>query len=180
MGIEIIGGTGNNKAAGVNDDNQLETFSTVESDIEFISDVKGLAFSWSNVSYDYDAGDTILMIKNISRDKKFFIHSVILASDVATEIRIHMPSVPTPTGTPVMGVNCNRTSRKLAEAIAISDETTNSIENVVTLTRISANSPFTKIFGGTMILGLNDTIAVDFTSDGGACTTTIIGYYKPL
>lgn len=178
MGIEIIGGTGNNKAAGVNDDNQLETFAIVESDIEFISDTKELAFSWSNVSYDYDAGDTILLVKNVSTDKKLYIHGATLASDVATEICIHMPLVPVPTGTPVLAINCNRTSGKVAEAVAISDETTNVIENVVVLTRISANSPFTKVFGGSMILGFNDAIAINFTNDGTACTATIIGYYK--
>lgn len=179
MGIEIVDGKGSGRRAEVDNKHRIKTLSTQISEMHD-SAADGLAYSWSNVTYNYDAADTILLVKNTSSTRTLEIIEIDVAGDTATEVIIHCPAdVTSPTGTAVTGVNLNRTSGLTAEATAIADETTNTQANVIWRGRIAANTTF-RLEGFICTLGLNDSIAVDFVTDGGACNVTITGHYEDI
>ncbi len=177
MGFVLKDGRGTGESAGINSLGELLTRSTTRSEMETVSQNSGLTFSWSNVTYDYAAADTILLVKNTSAID-LHVSDVIISGDTATEVIVHSPdSVTTPTGTAVTGTNLNRTSGNVAAATAIATETTNTQANVVARVRIAANDEHVIELGGALVLGSNDSVAVDFVTDGAACNVTILGYF---
>lgn len=177
MGIQIEDGKGSGQNAGIKD-NRLNVSSRINSRMYYVSRDDGIAFTWSNTTYDYDALDTILLVKNTSSTKKLVIERISVGGSTATEVIIHCPTCTTPTGTSITGTNTNRTSANVAEATAISDETTNTQSNKITSVKINgSNSGFLNV-NGAIILGQNDCIAIDFVTDGTACYATIQGYYE--
>jgi len=178
--MQIEDGTGTGKKAKVTSDNKLRTYTTIESEISFESEVNGQSFSWSNATYNYTALDTILLVKNTSTTLDLIINSILCSGDAETEVIVHCPTCTTPTGTAVTGVNLNRKSARVAEATAKANETTNSQANVISRFRINGNS--TEITNGTgsIVLGKNDCIAVDYTTVGTACNVTILGYFHTV
>ncbi len=180
MGFIIDDGMGSGTKAQVSDDNMLRTYAKTESEISHESENHGRAFTWSNVTYDPAAGDTILLIKNTSPTLGLIIQHFSIGSDVNTVATIHSPTCAIPTGTAVTGVNLNRQSGKTAEATAICDETTNSQANVMHNVYVLANTSTPINTEGSLILGLNDCVAVDFVADVGACYVSIKGYYHDV
>jgi hypothetical protein len=169
------GNTGN--VAKVTAENMLRTYSVTEAEIAHVSEEEGLAFSWSNVSYDYDALDTILLVKNTSATKKLIIDKVIISADVATVAVLHLPACATPTGTAVIGVNLRRDSGNVADATAIGDETTNTQANIIKNFQLLAATDTVYDTQGSIVLGQNDCIAVDFVTNGAVCYATFDGHY---
>ena len=175
--VKIYDGTGKGYVANVTSENKLRVYSTAEREISYESETNERAYSWSNATYDYDAADTILLVKNTSTDNDLVIEDMHVGGDTETEVIIHCPTCSTPTGTAVTGVNLNRKSNKTADATAKADETTNSQANVIKKILINGNNSEFIDFKGAIVLGLNDCIAVDFVTNGGACYVTIRGYY---
>jgi len=176
----IKSGVGNGYLAEVTKNNKLRTYSTRQAEVAFESETNGQAYTWTNVSYDYAAGDTILLLKNTSPTKNLLIQAITISGDTATTVTIHSPACLNPTGTVVTGVNLNRQSGNTAEATAICDETTNSQANIITVTKHNGSTLNIMPIEGAVVLGLNDCIAVDFTTDGGAANVTIRGYYHEV
>ena len=177
MPIHIEDGTGQGYIAKVDDNNHLNTHSVTENECHFISDEKGYTFSWSNVSYDYDAGDTILLVRNDDTDRHLHICYIDISGDTNTEVVIHCPDNITPAGTTVTAVNLNRMSGNTANATAKADENTNSQGNIIWRGRILANTVKRVTFDACVILGYHDSIAIDFVTNGGAADVDIIGYF---
>jgi hypothetical protein len=173
----IRDGKGTGSLASVTD-NRLDVSSRAQSRVYYTSRETGLAFTWSNLSYNYDANDTILLIKNTSRVNRLVITHFFLSGDTTTQFVLHSPTCSTPTGTEVIGVNSNRQSAELAEAEAVSDETTNTRANIVGSGFILAGMTLPIDTQGAIILGYNDCIAVDYVTDGGAALVTIGGFYE--
>lgn len=140
----------------------------------------GLCFSWSAATYDYDAGDTILLVKNTHETKDLHFHHILVSGDTATEVIVHRPTaeVTTPTGTAVTGVNLNGNSNNVASASAKADETTNALGSTLFSFRMPANTPISIGLEGVISLGQNQSIAVDFVTNGAACNVTLVGYYE--
>ena len=178
MSDTIKDGTGKGYLALVDSENHLHTAATMEPLITHVSHYNGLSFSWSNLTYDYSAGDTILMVKNTHPTLQLRINKVIVSSDVNTQVIVHRPVVVTPTGTDVIGVILNGSYNITASAIAKANESTNSIANILCSGRILANTCSDIDFSGCLIVDQNQSIAVDFVTDGAACNVTIFGYYK--
>ena len=176
----IKSGVGNGYLVEVTKNNKLRAYCTNESEISYESETNGQAYTWSNVSYNYTAGDTILLIKNTSATKNLLIQTVAVSGDTATTATIHLPNCTTPTGTVVTGVNLNRQSGNTAEATAKADETTNTQANIITTILINGSTTMRCPVEGAIVLGLNDCIAVDFTTDGGAANVTVRGYYHEV
>jgi hypothetical protein len=174
----IQDGTGKGRMAKVNVDNQLHTYAVTNPRFADAAARYSLAFSWSNVTYDFTAGDTILLVKNEDPDRLLRVGPVWISGDVATEFIIHCPVVVTPTGTAVVGVNLDRRSNNVAKATAIGDETTNSQANVIHRGRGIANFAFNIDFQGALVLGEDDCVAVDLVAEGAAANVTILGYYQ--
>ncbi len=165
------------KGATVNAEGQLVTFSTIESEMHRVSEHDGRAFSWSNVSYDYTAGDTILAVKNTSSVFALEVHSIFLSGDTATIATIHRPTIASPTGTAVTGVNWNSKSNLAADATAIANEETNSQGSIFLNPQIEAAKQLIVLMYGSVILGQNQSIAVDYETNGAACYVTIVAFF---
>ena len=178
----IDDGTGAGYKAHVTDENKLRVYSTVETEISFESEFNGRAFSWSNVSYDYAAGDTVLLVKNTSTTLNLIVDHIHIYAGSISEVVVHCPTCASPTGTAVTGVNMNRQSGRVAESTAIADETTNTQANVIArhVCPGSGNGGIDIELDGALILGLNDCIAIDFTDEGASAYVNIEGYYHEV
>lgn len=167
-GMRVIGGRAQTQAVGV-------------SELEHSSQEFQLAFSWVSGTYDPAAGDTILLVKNIS-DDDLHIESIELSSDVATRVIIHFPSaeITTPAGTEVFGINLNRNGANDNDArtIAKRDETTNALGDTIWAGRIGVNNPKFVDMKSAVILKKNESIAVDYAADVGACDVVILGHFE--
>ena len=176
MGIQIEDGLGTGQSARVSE-NRLETSSRMNPRIAYISRDKGDAYAWVH-SYDYDAGDTILLVSNNSTTQDLYIHKINVGSDTATKYTVHSPAYPTLAGTSITGVNLNRTSGKTAEAEAYGDETGNTQANVLYEGHVQANEDKEIETRADIILGYRDVIAVDLETAGTSGIVTIVGYFE--
>lgn len=181
MSIRLEDGRGHGNLVSVTNDNKLRAYATIESEASFESETNGACYSWS-ASYNYAAGDTVLLVKNTNANYDILIENISLNCDTNTEAVVHFPDdVDTPTGTTVTGVNNNRTSGKVANTVAIEDETTNSQGLIFGrfFLQANSNSLFLPIHG-MIVLGLNDSIGIDYVTVGTACYVNIIGYFHKL
>ena len=180
MGITIEDGAGSGKQAKVNDDLQLLTRAIIESGFEFTSEDKGLSFAWASGTYDPDAGDTILLVKNTSTTRTLHINQIWISTDTDTRVVVHLPSADvTVAGTTVTGTNLNTTSGNVADASAARDETGNT-QGVFVWTGevMAATNPTVIELDGALILGTNKSIGVDFVAATTAGDVTIFGHYE--
>ena len=135
----------------------------------------GRAYSWSNLTYDPAALDTILTVCNDHPSLKLYKERVDFSADVASQYVIHLPAYATWAGTAVVGV-CLDGSSDTATATAKCNETGQA-------TRGSA------IGGGSVLasgesknwisykLGYQKAIGVDVVADVGGSLVSIYGYY---
>jgi len=173
----IEDGKGSGYLTGVTSENKLRTYATIEDEVSYESETNQQAYTWTNVTYNYSANDTILLVKNTNNTENLIIDLIVISGDTSTTITIHSPNCGTPTGTTVTGTNLNRTSSLTADAIAKSNEATNTQDNIIAIAKINGSNAAILPVQGAIVLGLNDCIAVDFTTDGGAANVTIRGYY---
>ena len=141
----------------------------------------GDSYSWANVTYDYAAADTILLVQNTSTTQTMHIDFFYIQGSTATEIVIHCPTIAfVPTGTAVTGTNMNRTSGKTASSIAKANETQNTQGAVIFRGAIAAapSDPYVIAMGGALILGYGQSVGVDFVTDGTAARITMIGHFS--
>lgn len=178
MSITIEDGSGGGYKSKVTSENKLRTYATTEPEISFESETNSRAYSWTNATYDYTAADTVLLVKNTSSSLNLIIESITLGGDTETAVTIHAPTCASPTGTAVTGVNLNRKfSTTPASATAKVNESTNSQGEVIITVQIDGSQSSFVDLNDSVILGVNDCIAVDYVTDGGACYVTIMGYY---
>ena len=175
----IKDGTGTGRTLGVNTDNQGLVKAITESEFEFTSENKGLAFSWASQTFDPGQDDTMLLVKNTSTDKRLHIDAVWISIDTQSRIVVHLPTTNvTVAGTTITGVNLNTGSSNVAEAEAARNETGNSEGDVIWSGEVQATSePYKVDFGGALILAKNKSIAVDFKTAATAGDVTIMGHY---
>ncbi len=176
MGFIQEDGTGDGFKQKVDKRNRALTKSITET--EFTEGIEiGDGYSYSNLTYDYDAGDTILLIKNTG-DADFLAVDFYLSGDTATEVAIHIITANiTPAGTAVTGINLNGKSGNVAETTDIEDETDNTQGGVVWRGVIEANKTLHVPFPA-IVLGKNNSIGVDYTTNGAAARVTILGFLE--
>lgn len=144
----------------------------------------GDAYSWSALTYDMTAKDTILGVENNSATKDLHIHEIHIQSDTASQFIVHTETGITMAGTnTVDGVNLNRNSNKVAPATAYDDETGNTAADAYTKRLVvglcAADGNVVMGADGVHIILPNDhMIGVDLTANAAACNVTIIGYFK--
>ena len=184
MGFAITDGKGSGKDVGVSSDNRLDVNSKMGTRAYYISRDKFDTYSWTAVSYDYAAADTVLLVCNNSTTQNLYITKVYVWADVPTQFKIHTPAYPTLSGTAVVGLNYNRTSGKLANATALANETGNTFVAANTLLTLRNNEATADEFGvqwdfeGAVILGYHNSIAVDVVAEGAAVECTIVGFFE--
>lgn len=180
IGIVIDDGTGAGNVASVDATHLLGVRAVTETELVEASEL-GDSYSWSNVSYDYAAADTILLIQNTSITQTLMIDFFYIQGSTATEVVVHCPTIAfVPAGTAVTGTNMNRTSGKSASAIAKANETNNTQGAIVFRGAIAAapSDPYVIALGGSLILGYGQSVGVDYVTDGTACRVTIIGHFS--
>jgi len=153
----------------------------VDARSEWLNAVRnGDAYIWANETYNYDAADTIISVRNDHSTKNLHIEKIKLHGDTETEVEIHVPNTTfTPTGTAIVGENLNRTIQRTAEATAIGDETGQATQgDVIERVRIKADTDYIIDFGGAFILGHDDSVGVDFVTVGAEAHISIWGYFK--
>lgn len=144
----------------------------------------GDAYSWSSLTYDMTAKDTILGVENNSATRDLHIQEIHIQSDTATQFIVHTETGITMAGTnAVTGVNLNRNSGNVAPATAYDDETGNTAADGYTkrlITGLCAADGNVIIGPGlnSVILPNDHAIFVDLTANAAACNVTIVGYFK--
>lgn len=143
---------------------------------------EGNSYSWTNVSYDMTAADTIIAVRNTSSIKDLHITKVIMSTGVTTFAQHHVTNGSAAlAGTAITGTNLNFSSGNVAEADAKGDETTNSSQGTLVLTSALVATFDTVVnWEGALILGTNDSYAIDYTVDDttNAMKITIWGYFE--
>ncbi len=180
MGLTIADGKGTGNEAEVDFDNRLVVRAIVEKDLEYASDKNGLAYTWSSGTYDPDAGDTILSVKNTSTTRHIHIQNIWLSCDTETRVVIHLLSDNSiPAGTSITGTNLNMTSGNIAEATATRDDTGYATQGSILWSGEiqAATNPLMVAFDGAVILGTNDAIGVDYVSASTAADVVICGHF---
>jgi len=164
-------------------------YTTQKNHLLHSSVVDGLAYSWSNATYDYTAADTILAVQNDSTTQKLHIDQIWCHGDTTTRVIVHATSENgfTMAGAAgVTGVNLNRAGTPAtASATAFAHESGNTQGNIFWAGSIPADNATPVAIGLGIILGVDDgsgeaggVIAVDFTDVGGEALVTIIGHYE--
>ncbi len=143
----------------------------------------GDAYSWSALTYDMTAKDTILGVENNSATRDLYIQEIHIQSDTATQFIVHTETGLTVAGTnAVVGVNMNRNTGNVAPATAFDDETGNTAADAYTkrlLTGLcAADGNVILKLNGCVILPNDHFIGVDLTANAAACNVTIIGYFR--
>ena len=166
----------------VNKEGRGETIAVTVASVEHFSEYGGYAFAWSNVTYDPDAADTIILIKNDHTTKKLHIKGIQFSSDTASEVIVHLTdgATFTPTGTAIVGVNLNNAVGGIPLATAKGDETANTQGNIIFHTKVLANTPNHWDMNGAIILGTNQSIGVDLVTAATAAFATIWGFYSDV
>jgi len=151
------------------------------SEFERISEETGEAFIWTIETYDYSAGDTILLVRNDHASKKLRIHKIVLHGDTETEVEIHIPTAAfTIAGTAVIGEALNRVFDKVSTtyATAKANETGNTQGDVIERVRIKADTDYSVSFRGALILASEQAVGIDFVTVGAEAHVSIWGYFK--
>jgi len=176
--MKLEGATGGN-VLNVDVDGRAETTSVIQNSLQHYSE-SGDSWAWSNVTYDPDAQDTIILVKNTHATKNLYISKIQFSSDVASEVKVHLTdgATFTPTGTAIVGINLNNNVGGTAYATAIGDETANVLGNIIFHTQVVADVPNQFDMSNAVVLGTNQSIGVDLVAAATAAYATIWGYYK--
>ena len=143
----------------------------------------GNAYSWSALTYDMTAIDTILSVENNSATMDLHIQEIHIQSDTASQFIAHTGSGIALSGTnTVVGVNLNRNSGNVAPATCVDDEVTNAASTAYTgrlyTGIVAADGNVVLDVDGAVVLPNDHFVGVDLTAEAGACNVTIIGYFK--
>jgi len=174
----IKDGTGSGQTAAVHD-NRLDTSARSEGRLFYASRDDGQAYTWVTATSTTAANDTILLLKNTSKTKNLYIDHFQITLVTASVVTIHRPAtVATPTGTAVAGTNLNGNSANVADATAIKDETTNALTVPLVKYQAVAATPETIETHGSLILGPDQSVAVDVVVAQASFECGIQGWFE--
>jgi len=184
---QIKDGSGESYLAGVNVRNQLLTRSVAVTPIAEAS-LRGDAFSWTAVTSAIGALDCALVLTNNSDTRWLVISSAYMRVDVETQVKFHLPAAFTATpGTTVVGVNLNTNFANTALATALADDDGVAFVAANTILTLylpnAVNGQVTTSIGqhvdfqDAVILGYNESLAVDVVTNPGAYECTFVGYF---
>jgi hypothetical protein len=175
--MKIEGATGGNVLS-IDAGGRAETTSVIQNSLQHYSE-SGNAWAWSNVTYDPDAADTIILVKNTHATKNLYISKIQFSADTASEVKVHLTNGATftPTGTAIIATSLNNNVGGIPSATAIGDETANTIGNIIFHTQVIANAPNQFDMNNAVVLGNSQSIGVDLVAASTAAYATIWGYY---
>lgn len=179
--MTVIRGARNSIGADVTEDNQLLVKAVSESELEFVSEEKGDAYSVSS-TYGASANQEILYLKNTSSTKNLYIDYFLGGGSGATIFTV-FKTTDTAGGTTVTPLNLNFSAGNSADASAygnasVTGITAASATDIIFFEGISAASQFAPLdLKGAVILGQNDAIAVT-TSAAVTVYCTLAFHFK--
>ncbi len=142
--------------------------------------LEGRAYSFSNVTYDPDALDTIILIKNIHATKSFHVCEITVSCDAVTEWHAHIiTAVFTQAGTlSITPVNLNSNFGNNSSIEAFGDETANTQGAIVHPHMITtiANTSLTYNYHGALVLAPGHAYGIDTVAASTAAHVSITGY----
>ncbi len=141
---------------------------------------KGDGYIWHAVTYSYTGADTLMAIRNIHPTKLLHIDKLIVSTQVATQIQLHVTEGSAAlAGTVVTGFNLNRDSGNVAQSDARVDETTNSAQGTRIITfELVALTMFEFDFEGSLIFKLNDAFGIDAVDAGTSFELSVLGFFN--
>lgn len=166
MSVIKSGSSGN--VASVNSDGQLEVKSVSESELEFISEKSGQAYTLTSTLATGGADVEIMYLKNTSSTKNMYIDYFVGGASAAGIFTVFQ-TTSTPGGTTATPKNINTSSGNAADALcygnaAVTGITAASATDIFFFEGVSAASQFATLdLKGAIILGQNDAIAVTFS-----------------
>lgn len=180
MGIKLTDGGGNNRDAKVNRRQRLDTSSASFSESHLVAAEDAGTYIWSS-SYSASSGDEIIYIKNTSKTTLLIIEKIVVGT-VNTGTMALFEVTGTASGTTITGKNTNLTSGKTAEATALGNAAVTGITigDRIDIIRLAATSNGKLELNNTLILGLNDAIAITYTGNAGNVEASVLGYYDSI
>ena len=182
---QIIGGD-TNMIASVNARNQLLTRAIMVSMLHEAT-LRGDAYAWTSVSADIDTGDTALLVSNTAASRLLVMDYAYIWTNVAAQVKLHLPAAAVYTGTIVVGKNLNTRFGNAAPAVAYTDETANAFVagNTIQTLWISegTNGQTTCVKGetidfmGGVILGTSGAMALDIITEPTGHEVTFVGHF---
>ena len=178
MSIQIGDGKGAGSLMEVKN-NRAQVDAAFESALEKHSR-SGDAYAWSNATYNMTAADTIIAVRNTSSSRNLHIDRVFMSSDTVQVAAHHVTQGSAAlAGTAITAINLNGSSGNAAEAEAKGNETTNSSQGDVILRTELLAATMTEVdFEGSIILGTNDSYAIDYPTDAAIVYITVWGFFE--
>jgi hypothetical protein len=163
----------------VTDDHQLKIIGAVESDLEYASEVKGKAYTWTSSFATGGTDVEVISIKNTSSTDILVIDEIVVASVLTCVFTLFEVTSGTAAGTSITGQNLNLSSGLSASATAFGDAAvTGSLSgNTLAYESVAATDSQTLDTKGGLILGQDDEIAIT-ASANTTVYVTVIGHYK--
>ena len=182
MSIVIGDGGGKNPDAKTNGDGRLKVDSESNARIFTISKDFGEAFNAVMPSFSAAATEYVFYLKNTSITQNIVIESIEYHSVQAVHWKVWRVTGTAAGGTVITPTNLNFNSSNAASATAMGGAAT--ITGLTTVAQIGthrtqATGEAGMTFGGALILGQNDAIAIEYdTGTTGLCEIDCIFYYE--
>ncbi len=175
----IVDGTGSGNKARVNDDNHLLVAAIAESEFEFISHTKGLAFSWSSSFATGGSDIEVLSLATTSSTSHVHVSEIIFSTDTNTKFTVFKVTSGTPAGTILTPTNLNVGIGITAPSTSFGNASvTGSLSGDVILpVRVIADDTKQMMFLGALLIQQGEAIAVT-SSVSATVEVTILGYFE--
>ena len=163
----------------VTSDHQLLVAGVVESEVGFVSETKGKAFSWYS---GFTTGGTdveVLSLKNTSTNDNLIIDQIIVSADAACIFTLFEVTSGTAGGTSITGKNLNLGLGLSASQIAYGNAAvTGSLsgDNIASVSTVANDNTVIDVKSG-LVLGQDSEIAIT-ASANTVVRVTVIGHYK--
>lgn len=180
----ITDGVGTSQAAAVNQYNEIVVTTT---SAVHLATLRGDTYAWNAITGNIDTTDNMLTVRNLSPNRLLIINRIYAWADIATAIDVHISTNATAFAAggigamPVVGVNLNTSSAKVADAGGYSDDT--GVTQGTIICTLYTNELATDVFGvdyqtnDEIVLGTNGCIGVDCIEEPAAFECTVIGYF---
>lgn len=177
--MKIEDGKGTGKKAGVTEDQRLQTSARASTRSYYASRDDGQVYTWTS-TYSATSGDEILYIKNDSTTKFLYIDHITVSAAAGAWTMTLAEVSGTAAGTTVTGKNLNLRSGNVADSTALGNASVTglTIGNTMDISAGVAGESHRIDLNGTVILGLNDAIAITFTGTNGTATAVAFGYFE--
>ncbi len=176
--VKFEDGTGTGNLAGVDSTNRVLTRAVTETEIFNASNTSQEAYTITSIDAGPSAGEYILYIKNTDTTKDFHIsHIEFAAADSDVLWKLHEVTGTASGSSALTPFNLNLGSGKTATMTARGDGAVAGLSTVAVFHTARNNDEIP--FAGSLILGLNDAIAVEYDAGTGNGAEVIIeGFFQ--